>query len=66
MIEPTETESRRVLDAFADALIKIAEEAERDPQLLHDAPLKASVGRVDEVYGARNPVYCWQDLENGE
>ena len=65
MIEPTETESRRDLDAFADAMIKIAEEAEADPQLLRDAPLKASVGRVDEVYGARNPVYCWQDLEKG-
>jgi glycine dehydrogenase subunit 2 len=62
MIEPTETESKRDLDAFADALIGIAEEARTDPQALHDAPLRASVRRVDEVYGARNPVYSWQDL----
>jgi glycine dehydrogenase subunit 2 len=47
-------------------MIKIAEEAKTDPQLLHDAPSRAPVGRVDEVYGARNPVYCWQDLEAGE
>ena len=66
MIEPTETESRRDMDAFADAMIKIAEEAKTDPQLLHDAPSRAPVRRVDEVYGARNPVYCWQDLEAGE
>jgi glycine dehydrogenase subunit 2 len=63
MIEPTETESRRDLDAFADALIAIAEEARKDPEALHSAPHSAPVGRVDEVYGARNPVYKWQDLE---
>ena len=63
MIEPTETESKRDLDAFADALIAIAEEARTDPQILHDAPHRAPVRRVDEVYGARNPVYSWQDLQ---
>ena len=62
MVEPTETESRRDLDAFADALVAIAEEARIDPEALHAAPHNAPVGRVDEVYGARNPVYKWQDL----
>jgi glycine dehydrogenase subunit 2 len=62
MVEPTETESRRDLDAFADALIAIAREAETDPESLHTAPHCAPVGRVDEVYGARNPVYKWQDM----
>ena len=38
MIEPTETESKETLDAFADALIKIAEEAHTDPTLLKEAP----------------------------
>ena len=66
MIEPTETESRRDLDAFADAMLAIAQEADTDPQLLHDAPHNAPVRRVDEVYGARNPVYKWQDVEPGE
>ncbi|UCC93275.1 MAG: aminomethyl-transferring glycine dehydrogenase subunit GcvPB [Thermoplasmata archaeon] len=63
MVEPTETEARRDLDAFADALIAIAGEADTDPEALHSAPQSAPVGRVDEVYGARNPVYKWQDLE---
>jgi glycine dehydrogenase subunit 2 len=62
MVEPTETESQRDLDAFADVMLHILEEARTDPQLLHDAPHNASVRRVDEVYGARNPVYKWQDL----
>ena len=62
MIEPTETESKRELDAFADAMLAIAEEAKREPELLRTAPHIAPVTRVDEVYGARNPVYTWQDL----
>jgi glycine dehydrogenase subunit 2 len=66
MIEPTETESKRDLDAFADALIAIRKEAETEPRLLHDAPQNAPVRRVDEVFGARNPVFKWQDLEGGE
>jgi glycine dehydrogenase subunit 2 len=67
MVEPTETESQRDLDAFADVMVHILEEARTDPQLLHDAPHNASVRRVDEVYGARNPVYKWQDIsQDGE
>ena len=38
LIEPTETESVETLDAFADALIAIAAEAETDPQAVKDAP----------------------------
>ncbi len=38
MIEPTETENKDTLDAFADALIKIAEEAKTQPELLHKRP----------------------------
>lgn len=37
MVEPTESESKETLDAFADALLKIADEAHRDPSLLKDA-----------------------------
>ncbi|HKZ44903.1 MAG TPA: aminomethyl-transferring glycine dehydrogenase subunit GcvPB [Anaerolineales bacterium] len=58
MIEPTETENKDTLDAFADALIKIAEEAKTDPQLLHDAPHKTPFGRMDEVKAARELVLC--------
>lgn len=58
MIEPTETESKRTLDAFADALIKIADEAKTQPQLLHDAPITTQFGRMDEVKAARELVLC--------
>ena len=54
MIEPTETENKETLDAFADALIKIAEEAHTDPQLLKDAPHITPIGRVDEVKAAKD------------
>lgn len=53
MMEPTETESKDTLDAFADALRKIYEEAEATPELLKNAPHDTPVGRVDEVKAAR-------------
>ena len=59
MIEPTETESRQTLDAFADALIAIAGEARADPDLLHDAPHGAPVRRLDEVKAAKDLVLCY-------
>src|SRR3972149_895976 len=49
MIEPTETENKDTLDRFADALIKIAEEARTQPDLLHNAPSTTIFGRMDEV-----------------
>jgi glycine dehydrogenase subunit 2 len=53
MIEPTETESKETLDAFIDALLRIAREAEERPELLHDAPHAPSMRRLDEVRAAR-------------
>jgi glycine cleavage system protein P-like pyridoxal-binding family len=38
MIEPTETEGKRELDLFVDALISIAREIEEDPQTVLKAP----------------------------
>jgi glycine dehydrogenase subunit 2 len=58
MIEPTETENKTTLDAFSDALIKIAAEAKKTPELLHDAPHKTPFGRMDEVKAARELVLC--------
>lgn len=49
MIEPTETESLQSLDAFADAMIEIAQEARENPELLFEAPLTTPVRRVDDV-----------------
>jgi glycine dehydrogenase subunit 2 len=57
MIEPTETESRATLEAFADVLCAIARE---DPELLHQAPLSTPVSRPDEVKAAKTPVLRWQ------
>jgi glycine dehydrogenase subunit 2 len=59
MIEPTETENKETLDAFIEAMIKIAEEAKENPQLLKEAPHNTPVRRVDEVLAARNPVLKW-------
>jgi glycine dehydrogenase subunit 2 len=67
MIEPTETENKDTLDRFADALIKIAEEAKTEPELLHSAPSTTKFGRMDEVKAARELVLCcWlpEDYEN--
>ena len=56
MVEPTETESRETLDRFADALLEIAREAEATPDVLHAAPTKTPVRRLDETTANRNPV----------
>jgi glycine dehydrogenase subunit 2 len=56
MIEPTETESKETLDAFADALLKIAGE---DPDRVHSAPHTTPIVRPDEVRAARQPVMKW-------
>jgi glycine dehydrogenase subunit 2 len=58
MIEPTETESKETLDAFADALIQIADEARKNPELLRSAPHATPFGRLDEVKAARELVLC--------
>lgn len=61
MIEPTECESLETLDGFADALIEIAREAKRQPELLHHAPFTMPVNRLDEVTAARRPNLRWTE-----
>ena len=56
MIEPTETEAKETLDAFADAMLAIAREAEDDPELLKEAPHGRPVRRLDEVQAAKRAV----------
>jgi glycine dehydrogenase subunit 2 len=56
MIEPTETESKETLDAFAEVLFRITEES---PEMLHEAPHSTIVSRPDEVRAARQPVLKW-------
>jgi glycine dehydrogenase subunit 2 len=57
MIEPTETESKETLDAFADTLIEIHGE---DPEMLHQAPHTLSISRPDEVQAAKQPILRWK------
>jgi glycine dehydrogenase subunit 2 len=58
MIEPTETESKETLDAFAKTMIQIAEEARSNPDILKSAPHKTPFGRLDEVKAAKELVLC--------
>ncbi len=57
MIEPTETESRETLDAFAETIRKIVAE---DPARLHQAPHQTPISRPDDVRAARNPILKWK------
>lgn len=56
MIEPTETESKETLDAFAETLFRVTEES---PELLHEAPHSTPISRPDEVKAARQPLIRW-------
>jgi glycine dehydrogenase subunit 2 len=60
MIEPTETESRAELDAFADAMLAIAKEP---AALVKAAPTRSPVARVDDVWAAKNLVLTWDDVD---
>jgi glycine dehydrogenase subunit 2 len=58
MVEPTETESKATLDAFAETLFRVTEE---DAELLHEAPHTTTISRPDEVAAARTPVLAWPE-----
>jgi glycine dehydrogenase subunit 2 len=66
LIEPTETESVETLDAFAAALIAIAEEARTTPDLVTSAPHAAPVRRLDEATAARQPNLRWRPMTGAE
>jgi glycine dehydrogenase subunit 2 len=56
MVEPTETETRETLDAFAEAIGAILREAREDPEIAAGAPYTTPVRRLDEVAAAKSPV----------
>jgi glycine dehydrogenase subunit 2 len=60
MIEPTESESKETLDAFCDAMLEVAREAQETPEIFHDAPYSSPAARLDETSAARNPVLRWE------
>ena len=57
MVEPTETESKETLDAFADTVAAILKE---DPEIVRTAPHNTTAKRVDEVLAAREPILSWR------
>jgi glycine dehydrogenase subunit 2 len=63
MIEPTETETKAGLDAFAEALLTIDRETKEDPERVKRAPTQTPVRRLDEARAARKLVLTWRDLE---
>jgi glycine dehydrogenase subunit 2 len=66
LIEPTETESLETLDAFVEAMLEIAREAETDPGLVTSAPHVAPVRRLDEATAARQPNLRWRGVTGTE
>jgi len=59
MVEPTETESKETLDAFARTMEDIAREIDEDAEKIVHGPYHTVVGRLDEVRAARSPVLRW-------
>jgi len=66
LIEPTETESRETLDAFAEALVAIAAEAHDDAATVTSAPHTAPVRRLDEATAARHPNLRWRGMTGAQ
>jgi glycine dehydrogenase subunit 2 len=64
MIEPTETEAKETLDAFADAMLQIATEAADVPGVIKTAPHGRPVSRLDEVRAAKEPVLRYRFEEH--
>ncbi len=62
MIEPTETESRRTLDAFIEVMRKIGEAASAEPDKVKNAPYTTPISHPDEDEAALNPVLTYSDL----
>lgn len=60
MVEPTETESKETLEAFAETLREIVAEP---AELLREAPIRLAISRPDEVLAARRPVLRWRPPE---
>lgn len=59
MVEPSETESRQTLEAFAESLKRIVQEAKEIPSRVQMAPHRMPVARLDEVQAAREPNLRW-------
>jgi len=63
MVEPTETESKEVLDSFVEAMHAINREIDESSELLHEAPHHTVVRRFDEATAARHPILTWSQWQ---
>ncbi len=61
MVEPTETETKETLDAFAEALLAIDNETRTSPDTVRSAPTTTPVRRLDDAYAARNINVCFKE-----
>lgn len=66
MIEPTETESIETLDAFIEAMRRIAAEAAETPDIVKDAPTETPVRHPDDTAAAVSPCLTYADLTEGQ
>ncbi len=64
MVEPTETESQETMDEVCDVFLHLWDLAHDNPQVLHEAPVRTPVRRLDEVGAARNPVLRYDPLSD--
>ncbi len=64
MIEPTETETKQTLDEFVAAMRAIRDEADREPDLVKQAPHLTRMRRLDEALAARKPRLRWHPPES--
>jgi len=60
LVEPTETESKTTIDEAVEVFLKLYATAKTDPDILHEAPVKTPVRRLDEVGAARNPILRYE------
>ncbi len=56
LFEPTETETKETIDAFAEVMHALLAEAAEDPEIARGAPYTAPVRRLDEAGAAKRPV----------
>lgn len=60
MIEPTESESKETLDAFIDAMKKIAHTAQTNPEELKNAPQSTPISRLDETKAVKDMDFSFR------
>jgi glycine dehydrogenase subunit 2 len=60
LIEPTETESKQEIDAFAEIMAKILSEIKTDANLVKGAPYTMPVKRLDDVKAAKDMDFMWR------